>query len=150
MILQVEIKRVDDDSPKNGQSGGSNFMLTLIFAIIIVLGLHYYFTDESATELSSPQQAEVALEALGYQDYIYDTNAKYNDYVKGSLVADQLAQLDKMLEQEKQMGTKLDRKTMFAMAKDDIVVVEAYKRWNAAKKFYRSDSRQIYPDERDI
>ncbi len=80
---------------------------------------------------------------------IYDTDAKNDRYIKGSLTFEQLRLLDRVLNEEYNYGGKrLPGDRVRQLTKGDRLVGQAYGRWRKCKDLMRSSNHVVYPRER--
>ena len=82
-------------------------------------------------------------------NYIYDTDPRNDDFIRGTLSAAKLNILDKvLLKEKKQGGLKLSNTELNSITKYDQEIIDAYGRWRKCKNMMRSSHHVIYPDER--
>jgi hypothetical protein len=82
--------------------------------------------------------------------YIYDTDPKNDQFIKGALTPEQLKKLDRILEEEKkQKGLRLSALELTKLVENDNSIVDAYVRWRKCYDMMRSFHHVIYPSERE-
>ena len=83
--------------------------------------------------------------------FLYDTDPRNNDFIKGNLLPKQLRILDRLLELEKkQCGLRLTPQDINKITRYNSEVKEAYDRWRKCKDMMRSYYRVVYPSERKL
>ncbi|MDZ7370304.1 MAG: hypothetical protein ONB12_03940 [candidate division KSB1 bacterium] len=101
-----------------------------------ILSRIYYFQDGSYSY-------------TGSRAFIYDTDWKNNEYIKGDLSTYELRRLDKILMEEKRNGgLRLSSQRLHQLARNNNDIIEAYDRWRKCKDMYRTFYHSVYPDER--
>lgn len=82
-------------------------------------------------------------------DFVYDTDQKNNLYIQGSMSQSQMRVFDAILEYEKTRGgVEISRNELLGIAKNDLALIDAYRRWRDCKDMMRSHYRTVYPSER--
>ncbi|MBN1465549.1 hypothetical protein JXA02_07300 [candidate division KSB1 bacterium] len=84
--------------------------------------------------------------------FVYDTDPRNDDFIKGNLNQRDMRILDRVLMQEKNLnnGMRLDSTTLNEHANYDPQIIDAYDRWRKCKDMRRSYHKSIYPDERRL
>lgn len=122
-------------------------MLLKRITIILAVGLAAYLLlgakcADSFKKKVSPKPAQQT-------NYVYDTDPRNNEFIKGGLSSQKLAVLDRVLrEEKKQGGLMLSNTDLNRITRYDQEINEAYGRWIKCKNMMRSSHHVIYPDER--
>lgn len=81
--------------------------------------------------------------------FLYDTDPRNNDFIKGELNQQQMLVLDRILMEEKALcGLRVNSLRVNELAKNKSEIIDAYDRYRKCKDMYRSYHRTVYPDER--
>ncbi len=116
--------------------------ITAFVVVTLVFALGKYIVPKLTGSLQQKKQNQV---------FIYDTDPRNDEFIKGSLKKEKQKKLDYVLMKEKEeYGLRLSNQLLNQYAKYDSDVIAGYNRWRKCKEMRRSHHHVIYPDERNL
>jgi len=137
-------------------------LLTLSFSIMISVSISFSLTYHFRIQIekflnitigehkaATQRDSDIHDGGEKLSGYIYDTDPQNNAYIIGSLSAQQLEMLDKILEHERyNNGLRLVKYELEIIADNNAELITAYLRWRKCKDLMRSYGKAVYPSER--
>jgi hypothetical protein len=118
-------------------------VVTAIFVAIFIFAFKKYIMPKVSTFTSSRGKSN--------EIFIYDTDPRNDEFIKGSLKKVKQKKLDYVLMKEKDAcGLRLSNQFLYQFSNNDNDIIAGYNRWRKCKEMRRSYHRVIYPDERKI
>lgn len=127
-----------------------NMKAAIIFCLILSTGSTYMVYKKTKNKWPGIQNA-LCVENAPKTNYLYDTDFKNDNFIKGPLTDQQLRILDQLLTKEKNdCGLRLSEADLNRISKNNNEINDAYTRWRKCKDMMRSSHHVIYPDERNL
>jgi hypothetical protein len=127
-----------------------NMKAAIIFCLILSGGGTYIINKKNQDKWPKMYYAFCTKSAPPIY-YIYDSDIKNDNFIKGSLQNQQLKNLDKILIKEKQKnGLRLSDADLNRISRNNNELNDAYFRWRKCRNMMRSLHHVIYPDERAL